>query len=61
MLLRPDQECNRSSDVAEQCHFEAGQNVGWDQRCFAAPAHQQFSMFHDGGPALEASWSHPTM
>ena len=44
-----------------QCHFEAGQDVGWDQRRFAAPAHQQFSKFPDGGPALEASWSHPTL
>ena len=41
--------------------YLAGQDVGWDQRRFAAPAHQQFSMFHDGGPALEASWSHPTL
>ncbi len=35
--------------------------VGWDQRRFAAPAHQDFSTFPDGGPALEASWSHPTL
>ena len=33
--------------------------VGWDQRRFAAPAHQQFSKFPYGGSALEASWSHP--
>ena len=37
------------------------QPVGWDQRRFAAPAHHDFSMFPDGGPALEASWSHPTL
>ncbi len=37
------------------------QAVGWDKWCFAAPAHQDFSTFPDGGPALEASWSHPTM
>ena len=46
---------------AGQCLFESGQDVGWDQRRFAAPAHQQFSMFYDGEPALEASWSHPTL
>ena len=44
-----------------RCFFEAGQDVGWDQRRFAAPAHQQFSTFPDGGPALELSWSHPTL
>ena len=44
-----------------QCLFESEQDVGWDQRRFAAPAHQQFSMFHDGRLALEASWSHPTL
>jgi len=26
----------------------------------AAPAHHEFTMFPDGGPALEASWSRPT-
>jgi len=41
--------------------FELAKNAGWDQRRFAAPVHQQFAMFHDGGPALEASWSHPTL
>ena len=44
-----------------QCLFEFEQDVGWDQRRFAALAHQQFSKFPDGGPALEASWSHPTL
>jgi len=44
-----------------QCLFEAGQDVGWDQWRFAAPAHHQFSTFPYGGPALEASWSHPTL
>ena len=44
-----------------QCLFEAGPDVGWDQRRFAAPAHHDFWMFPDGGPALEASLSHPTM
>ena len=39
----------------------SAQLVGWDQRRFAAPAHQDFSMFSDGGPALEACWSHPTL
>ena len=34
--------------------------VGWDQRRFAAPAHQEVSTRSDGGPALEASLSHPT-
>ena len=34
--------------------------AGWDQRRFAAPAHREFSMLPDGGPALEASLSHPT-
>ena len=47
--------------IRGKCLFEAGQCVGWDQRRFAAPAHQQFSMFQDGGPALEASLSHPTL
>jgi hypothetical protein len=27
----------------------------------AALAHHEFSMIPDGGPALEASWSHPTL
>ena len=44
-----------------ECFFEAAQDVGWDQRRFTAPARQQFSMFHNGGPTLEASWSHPTL
>ena len=35
--------------------------VGWDRWRFAAPAHHDFSMFFNGGPALEASWSHPTL
>ena len=35
--------------------------VGWDQRRFAAPAHRIFKRLLDGGPALEASWSHPTL
>ena len=33
----------RNEDVfnrQSQCFFEVGQDVGWDQRCFAAPAHQ---------------------
>ncbi len=47
--------------IQGQCLFEAGQDVGWDQRRFAAPAHQQFTMFPDGGPALDASWPHPTL
>ena len=38
--------------------------VGWDQRRFAAPAHHSMNnAINDsemGGPALEASWSHPT-
>ena len=41
--------------------LEVAQNVGWDQRRFAAPAHHQFSMFSHAGLALEASWSHPTL
>ncbi len=36
-------------------------SVGWDQRRFAAPAHHHVGRFHDGGPALEASLSHPTL
>ena len=35
-------------------------NVGWDQRRFAAPAHQNVVATPDGGPALEASLPHPT-
>ena len=34
--------------------------VGWDQRRFDAPAHQDDATRPDGGPALEASLSHPT-
>jgi len=34
--------------------------VGWDQRRFAAPAHHETVASSDGGPALEASLSHPT-
>ena len=34
--------------------------VGWDQRRFAAPAHQDATSNANGGPALEASLSHPT-
>ena len=44
-----------------QCLYDAGQEVGWDQRRFAAPAHHEFATFPDGGLALEASWSHPTL
>ncbi len=44
-----------------QCLFEAWPDVGWDQWRFAAPAHHDFSTINDGGPALEASLSHPTM
>ena len=44
-----------------QYFSEAGQDVGWDQRRFAAPAHHDLSAIPDGGPALEASWSHPTL
>ena len=44
-----------------QCLFEVGQDVGWDQRRFAVPAHHDFSTFPDGGLALEASLSHPTV
>ena len=40
--------------------LELAQDVGWDQWRFAAPAHRQFSKIFHGGPALEASWSHPT-
>ena len=38
--------------------------VGWDQRRFAAPVHHRMNnVINDnehGGPALEASLSHPT-
>ncbi len=44
-----------------QCLDDARLDVGWDKRRFAAPAHQHFAMFPDGGPALEASLSHPTL
>ena len=39
---------------------DAGE-VGWDQWRFAAPAHHEFTTFPFGGPALEATWSHPTL
>ena len=35
-------------------------DLGWDQRRFAAPAHHESVASQDGGPALEASLSHPT-
>ena len=41
--------------------FVSGAFVGWDQRRFAAPAHHDDQRFHHGGPALEASLSHPTL
>ena len=43
------------------CHIESEQVVGWDQRRFAAPAHHHVSTVSNGGPALEASLSHPTL
>ena len=50
------EEC-RIAIVAEKiAYFKVGQ----DQRRFAAQAHQQSSTFPNGGPALEANWSHPT-
>ncbi len=36
-------------------------DVGWDQWRFAAPAHHETATLSDGGPALETSWSHPTV
>ena len=39
----------------------AAGDVGWDQRRFAAPAHQNSIPTSGGGPALEASLSHPTL
>ncbi len=60
--MRRNRRYNR---LAEWRHgsvqFEVAQNVGWDQRRFAALAHHQFSKVFHGGPALEASWSHPTL
>ena len=46
-----------------RCHrlVWSAQPVEWDQRRFAAPAHPDFSTFSGGGPALETSWSHPTL
>ena len=41
--------------------FETAWEVEWDQWRFAAQVHQQCSMFQNGGPALEASWFHPTV
>ncbi|MEK6257087.1 MAG: DEAD/DEAH box helicase [Planctomycetota bacterium] len=38
----------------------SSKEVGWDQRCVAAPAHHEDATPLDGGPALEASLSHPT-
>ncbi len=42
-------------------HVWSAPSVGWGQRRFAAPAHHDFSTFSNGGPAIEASWSHPTL
>ena len=56
-----DSRVNETPVNRGQCSFEVGQDVGWDQRRFAAPAHHDFSTFFGGGPALEASWSHPTL
>ena len=36
-------------------------NVGWGQRRFVAPAHHDWPRCWDGGPALAASLSHPTL
>ena len=52
-LRRLDAESQSDSATAERA-------VGWDQRRFAAPAHHDVSTRPDGGPALEASLSHPT-
>ncbi len=52
-LRRLDAESRSDSATAERA-------VGWDQRRFAAPAHHDVSTRPDGGPALEASLSHPT-
>ena len=48
-------------DEQGQCLFESEQDGGWDRRRFVVPVHQQFSMFQEGGPALEASRSHPAL
>ena len=70
MLLLPNAERQRialvnSKAMAAEYHDNARNkatpNVGWDQRRFAAPAHHVFSTIPDGGPALEARWSHPTL
>ena len=43
------------------CLGESAKPVGWDQRRFAAPAHHERATYPVGGPALELSWSHPTL
>ncbi len=46
--------------LAADLEQNAGGQGGGDQRRFAAPAHQAKSPQRSGGPALEASLSHPT-
>ena len=48
---------SRATDAREIGIF----NVRWDKWRFAARAHQHFSTIPDGGPALEASRSHPAL
>ncbi len=46
--------------IAENVANANDATVGWDQRRIAAPAHHAGQTPPDGGPALEASLSHPT-
>ena len=59
-LRRRPRGVNEGVDQGHRLVWSA-QPVGRDQRRFAAPAHHDFSKFPDGGPAIEASWSHPTL
>ena len=49
------QRCSEREALGNGSH-----DVGWDQQRFAAPAHHELVAAPDGGPAHEASLSHPT-
>jgi hypothetical protein len=60
-LTRTNNHCHQPIPMQQgQVHFEAGEEVGWDQGRFAAPTHHEFTLFHDGGPTLGVSWAHPS-
>ena len=66
-LVTTDPVVAAKYDMHDESEFKQGhrlvgsaQPVGWDQRRFATPATMISRCFLHGGPALEASLSHPT-